>query len=219
MNDKDIFHSFWDNVILKNFPDAKIVYKDKSLLMKIVYYTIIWIFNRTFMTRYVTVIGTTVYFPSREWLARRYHAVTRIIAHEFVHMVDNEKDAFQPIKYLSPQIWALFSLFAFLGFANSWFLLFLCTLVFLLPFPSPWRTDYEGNGYAMTMYFTSQEKPDYDAERDAKHLSKQFTTSMYYWMCRNESKVIAMLLDRYETLPKTHWAFKEVSQWLKTLKR
>jgi hypothetical protein len=214
----ELLDSFFNNVVKRNFPEAKIKYKDKSPLMK--FLGSVLFFNPAFMSRFTTVLGTTVYFPNPKWLANDYGGAIRILAHEFVHMWDRRErkkglDWFS-ILYLSPQIWALGALLALLGFVNLGFLWALVCLVFLIPWPSPWRTHYELNGYAMTMFFSSiLAGSAYNVDKDAEYYSYYFTTSKYYFMCWSKKYVISELKKRYETLPNTHGAFKEFQKWVK----
>jgi len=218
---KENVDHFWENVVVKNFPDAKIKFKDKSMFMRIL--GILMFFNPSFMTKFITVVGNTVYVPTKQWMEESHLITLFVFSHEFVHMWDRKMsklaynyDMFS-IGYVSPQLWALFSLTAFLAFVNIWFLLCLVFLVFLAPWPSPWRTDVEANGYAMTMfirYITVDS--GYNKYEGAERLAKHFITSQYYWMCRDKAKVKKMLIERYETLPQTHGGFNEVHQWVKT---
>ena len=220
MGSKDRFYSFWNEVIVSDFPDAKIKYKEDSTLMKFLYYSILWIFNRKFMTHYVTVLGTTVYFPGKTSNEANYFNLVGTLAHEYIHMCDF-RDGKSSMLYAAPQWFAIFSLGAFFAFFSLWFLFFLVFLVLLIPgIPSPWRTDIEGNGYAMTMHYKyvyfSFHDVIYDPVRHATALAKQFTGSAYYYMCSDTEKIKKMLLERYETLPKTHKGFKKVEAWLRT---
>jgi len=219
MTSKERFDSFWADVILSDFPDAKIVYKTDSKLMKFLHYSLFWIFNPTFMTNYITVIGTTVYLPSKKQHEETYESLISVLAHEYIHMCDF-RDGKSSVLYPAPQLFALMSLGSIAAIWNLWALLGLAFLLFLIPgIPSPWRTDIEGNGYVMTMFykrwFVEHYNTEYVPARHAAALSEQFTGSMYYYMCRNKEKVIKMLLERYETLPKTHKGFKKVEEWLK----
>jgi len=60
---------------------VEIKYKDESLFMKAL--GLLLSFNKTFMTSFTTTIGSTIYFPSRKWLAERNPETTiAIVAHE-----------------------------------------------------------------------------------------------------------------------------------------
>jgi len=210
------FYAFWRDVIVKKFPHAKIKAKNKSLFMRLL--GVLLFFNKAFMTRYTTTIGKTIYFPTDDYITNDPKRALDICAHEFVHMWDESRMSGYKFKYLSVQIWAIFSLGAFLAFFNLYFLLFLVCMIFAAPWASPWRTAIETNGYAMNMVLKGLfcGKDFYLPERHAQQLSTQFTSGMYYWMCRDRDRVVQTLVRKYETLPTTHGAFQEVILWLKT---
>jgi len=219
---KENIDHFWQNVVIKHFPDAKIKYKNKSIFMRIL--GVLLFFNPSFMQKFITVLGNTIYVPNKEWMEKNHLVTLFVLSHEFVHMWDRNliklgyKFDFFSLGYLSPQLWGLFSLTAFLAFVSPWFLFCLLPLIFVAPWPSPWRTKIEANGYAMTMYirFLTTD-PQYNKEEGAGYLAKKhFASKQYYWMCWDKDKAKRMLLKRYETLPQTHGAFNEVSQWVKT---
>lgn len=222
MINQEKFDSFWNQVVLKNFPDAKIKYKDESFFMKIL--GALMFFCPSFMTKFITVLGTTIWLPTRGWIEEYPKRAIFVFAHEFVHMWDhdiakklNRFDTFT-IGYASLQVWGLLVLFTFLGFVIPWFFLSFISIILLVPWPSPWRADIEGNGYAMTMYIRYLiDDPEYNANEGADLLAgKHFASKQYYWMCWSKQRAKRMLLDRYETLPKTHGAFVEVCSWVKT---
>lgn len=221
---KASFESFWKSVVVANIPGATFKYKDESWLMR--FLGKILFFNKSFMTSFITTIGNTVYFPSKAWLEGRYESATEISAHEFIHMWDRRAkrmlsgtDWFS-LSYLSPQLWCVGSLLSLFAFVSPWFLLFLLFLVFVVPIPSPWRTYWEANGYAMSMIFESYSQGvKYDSKEHATRLASYFVDSSYYWMCRDKNKVVEMLLSRYKSMQESHDGVKEVVSWLKTPQR
>ncbi len=154
--------------------DVKIAYKDESKLMR--FLARLLFFNKGFMTRYTTVIGKTVYFPSREWLSQNRDAAAMTLCHEYVHISDekNVGSLVFRLSYLFPQWMALFSLTSFI--VGPLALLF---LIFLLPLPAPFRTFWELRGYAMTDAVLFRR---YKQFSDDDHLVKQFATANYYFM-------------------------------------
>ena len=219
---KDNVDHFWDNVVLKHFPDARLKYKDQSLFMRIL--GVLLFINPAFMSKFTTVIGNTVYVPTAKWVEDSPLRALFVLTHEFVHMWDRNLskllyryDLFS-LGYVSIQVWGLLSLSAFLSFINLWFLFCLLPVALLAPWPSPWRTKIEANGYAMTMYIRFLTiDPKYNKEEGAELLAKKhFASKQYYWMCWNADKVKNRLIELYETLPQTHGAFKEVQEWVKT---
>ncbi|GAB4417296.1 MAG: hypothetical protein OHK0039_27450 [Bacteroidia bacterium] len=123
----------------------RIRYKASSWEMKALNVIMQWI-SPTFLTRFTTVIGSTIYFPSEEYVVRHPRAAMRILAHEMVHMLDAERVSLPLFigGYLFPQVLALGALaYPWLGTAALWFLLF------LLPWPAPFRSHFEARAYAM----------------------------------------------------------------------
>ena len=153
---------------------VKISFKSESKLMRFLSHLLF--FNKGFMSGYITVIGKTVYFPSREWLSKNRDSAAQTLCHEFVHIADeNLVGSFVfRLSYLFPQWMSLFAFSVF--FAGPWSLAF---LIFLLPLPAPFRTFWELRGYAMTdaVFF---ERYKQFAGKD--HLTEQFTSSNYYFM-------------------------------------
>ena len=96
------------------FPDFKIVDKRESKLMRLL--SKLLFFNKNFMSRYITVIGNTVYVPTKDWVKEDAYRALSVFCHEWVHMKDNRRlGPFFKLLYLSPQI---FSFLAVLGFWN-----------------------------------------------------------------------------------------------------
>jgi hypothetical protein len=162
---------------------VRIKYKSESWLMR--FLSFILFFSKGFMTNYATTIGKTIYLPdkSKTW---NPNVTKALLAHEYVHVFDYDKDKLFSIKYLFPQILVLFALlvtpFTLFG------LLFLC---FILPFPAYWRKKYEVRGYTMTLIAWNDiwkrqgKSDDYIAillDRMVIRLNKHFTKSSYYWM-------------------------------------
>lgn len=166
---------------VQNF-NLKIAFKDESIFMKILGKLLF--FNTSFMTTYITTIGSTVYFPSSKWLNENKDAAAATLAHELVHIYDS-KISFKPwfsVGYLAPQLFAIFALFA-IPF-SIWNLLF---LLWLLPIPSDSRTFLELRGYAMS---DAVQLKTTGAFLEWNFIMKQFTSSAYYWMWPFKSSIM-----------------------------
>ncbi len=127
-------------------PKFQIVDKEKSFLMKVLNK---FLFFMPFM-EYTTTLGWTVYhsgglervLTSTDEEKRHFIAV---ILHEYIHMRRRQKWGFvYNLIYLSPQIFALLGVLAFI---SSYFLF---ALLFLAPIPSPGRAFIEFEGYCTT---------------------------------------------------------------------
>lgn len=154
----------------------KIGFKDESRFMRTL--GKLMFFNPAFMQRFTTTIGSTVYFPTRAWVSANTDAAARVLAHELVHIADAKKMTSKLFSmcYLSPQIFAIFSLLAIFG--SCWWLV---CLLFLLPLPSPARTFLELRGYAMTDAVTHKQTNG-NAFAPIEFLRRQFTSGAYYFM-------------------------------------
>ncbi len=125
----------------------RIRYKEEAWEMQFLQALIGW-FCPGFLTRFTTVIGSTVYFPNRAYVELYPEAAMRTLAHEAVHLMDADRLSWPVFgfAYLFPQILAAgVLLFPWLGL---WALAF---LVFLLPIPAPFRARFEARAYALDM--------------------------------------------------------------------
>jgi len=149
-------------------------FKDESPFMR--FLGVALFFNSKFMTKYTTVIGNTVYFPSREYLRKNEDSAASVLCHELVHVDDSKrvgKIAFT-LSYLFPQWLAFFALSSF--FIGPWGLLF---LLFLGPWPAPFRAFWELRGYMMTDVVRMRQAGQYS---NLAWLMSKFTTGAYFFM-------------------------------------
>jgi hypothetical protein len=157
-------------ILAQNLQGFGVKFKDESTLMKIIGWLLF--FNKAFMTRFVTTIGKTVYWPNKEKFEERKDVgILVTLAHEYQHVKDAQKitSFLFSILYLFPQILALpgvlltiaglvwIPLMAFGVISWSWWLLpFLLTLIFIAPIPAPWRKHYELKGYIMSLFMANE---------------------------------------------------------------
>jgi len=177
--------------IKKNVPTYELRFKNESTLMKIM--SKILFFNKGFMTKVKTVLGTKVYWTSREDYDRNPRETFGSLAHEFVHVMDYKRN---PVKfalgYLFPQILAtpallfvllspiLIPLIVF-GVVPACVLWVLLTALFLAPIPSLGRKWAEMRGYGMNiklMVWLYGLFPKHYREWYVRH----FTGPTYYYM-------------------------------------
>lgn len=217
-SDKQNFEDFWQTVVLKHVPNAKIAFKSQSKLMRFLSH-IVSLYSPGFMSHVTTVLGNTIYFPTKEFLESNYSGCLKIVTHEFVHLYERKRDrpGIFELRYLFPQVLVVLSLFSFLSFISLWFLLFALFLVAIVPgIPAPFRTQYELAGYTMNLYYAYRGVPPNEIiAQEAFEIAGIFTGSWYYYMARDRQLVKSMLVDRYERFPESHPAFVEVKQWLK----
>ena len=182
------FNNFYDK-LKKHIPSLQIKFKDESWLMKLI--SNILFFNKDFKTNFITTIGSTVYFPSRQYLEDRksFNSIV-IMAHEFVHASDSNKmgSLIFSFFYLFPQSLSIFSL---LLLPFCWYLSIILFLFLLLPMPAFWRKKFELRGYKMSLFAMNElyKKNNLDEnerklklEQSVDILNKNFITSAYYFM-------------------------------------
>ncbi len=152
----------------------RIRYKEEAWEMQILQALIGW-FCPGFLTRFTTVIGTTVYFPSRAYIENNPEGAMQTLAHEAVHLIDAEKISWPAFAaaYLFPQILAI-GVFTF-PWLGLWSLFF---LLFLLPIPSPTRARIESRAYALDILTHHPEAKN----RILFHAIEQFEGWNYYKM-------------------------------------
>jgi hypothetical protein len=159
---------------LKQLTPFRIRYKDEAWEMQALNLLVMW-FCPQFMNRFTTVIGSTVYFPSRLYVERYPQSAMRTLAHEVVHILDAERVGFPAfmLSYLFPQglVAGVFT-FPWLG---PW--AFLC-LLFALPWPSPFRFYFESRAYALD-YLTL---PPEQRPAALTGMTRQFGNWDYYRM-------------------------------------
>lgn len=188
----------------------RIRYKDEAIEMQLLNVLVFW-FCPNFLTHYTTVIGSTIYFPTRNYVQNHPQSAMRTLAHEVVHLVDASKWSF-PIfsfAYLFPQILTL-GIFTF-PLIGWWALGF---LLFALPLPAPFRFYFESRAYALDVLTASDGHKNACLDRACKHFSSwdyykmypyedQVKTSIQNWIQKAESgedKVLLKVLLVYELI-------------------
>ena len=179
---------------LQKIAPFRIHYKDESPEMSALN-LVVSLFCPDFMSRFTTVIGRRVYFPSRDFVAQRPQASIRILAHEAVHLLDSQRWGFGTLAlaYLFPQILALgVFLYPWLGL---WAFSF---LIFLAPWPAPFRFYFEARAYALDCLTAYPEHREAAIFRVSTHFDSWDYYRMFpfpqavqeelrHWMDRTES--------------------------------
>lgn len=147
--------------------------------------SVLLFFNKNFMDRYFTTLGSTIYIPEKYWNDDDWHIVT-ILAHEMVHIRDYRRHpVLFSLAYVFPQFLAVFSVLSLwaIWFSNGW-LLSLLALLFLAPWPAPGRAHFEMKGYtvnlAMEHWLFGK-----TSEASIVHAAEKFTGPNYYYMSGN----------------------------------
>jgi len=188
------YHRFMSDVVLHRIPDAKVYAKSSSLLMKVIYYVfLMWIWQRKFMTNYTTTIGYKVYVA--DWMVKReaWDVLYGVMRHEFTHMLQKEKHGvWFTWGYLFPQIFALLALGALSAiWVGPWGLMPLIFLLAALPFPAPFRSLWEAEGYTQTILVSYERRGSIDHSL-VDRIKKHFTGPDYYFMNPFKSRVDKM---------------------------
>lgn len=87
MSDKVLFDKIAESIKVDH-PSFSVKFKDESRNMKTLG-LLAYPFNDRFEDGYTTTLGSTVYFPSKEVLAKAYRHFARVLAHEGVHIFDD----------------------------------------------------------------------------------------------------------------------------------
>jgi hypothetical protein len=178
----------------KDEPSIRIRYKDSSWFMKLL--GALLFFNKGFTTKYITTIGSTIYFPSEQMITSNPIDGCVAICHEYVHIKDSKRYGrlLFSFMYLFPQILALLAFVAlpvlFISFKIS--LIFIGFLIFAAPLPAYWRSQLEVRGYSMTLFVANEYYKELGMNEDNRsvHLfglankinTEEFIGSGYYWM-------------------------------------
>ena len=209
--------SFFEGVTMKHAPDAKIVKKSESWLMK----TIGWFlkpFNPDFMSAYITTLGKAIYVPEQFFQDDEVQCLN-VLAHETQHIIDyQENPAWFSLSYLFPQCLAVLSLFALFGFLNPWMFLFLFALGFLAPLPAPFRYQFELRGYRVSILLGRviyrYSPSEMNQIRD--WIKKEMTTGSYYFAWPFPSKIDRDLHDESFIMEPR---YQEILEFLRTHQR
>lgn len=138
-------------------------------------------FNPGFMTSFITTIGDTIYWPSREFVQNNPQSVSEVFIHECTHIYDEKRVGSVPFKlgYLFPQILALPMLL--LLFVLTWKIVLPLVILCLLPLPAPFRAYFERRAYFVSMR-AGYSLHGWDPAVIGAHAAKNFKNSSYYWM-------------------------------------
>jgi len=160
------------------YPDIQIKYKDQSILMQIL--GKLMFFNPDFMSKYITTLGHTVYLPNQQYAINSPNGFYETFIHETVHMYDQKRfGLLYQLAYIFPQ---LLSVLAFLlSFLITWKIMVPIGLMFLAPWPAPWRTYFEKRAYFVQMYASNQIFNS-DPYTTGVQYANWFRNGDYYWM-------------------------------------
>jgi hypothetical protein len=204
--------TFFEEVTKKHAPNASIVKKSSSRLMKTIGF-VLKPFNPQFL-HYTTTIGTTIYIPDHLFHEQEMLCLD-VITHETQHIIDYVNNpALFIAGYLFPQCLALLSVLALFGFINPLMLLWLLALGFLAPIPAPWRYLFELRGYRVSNLLGKLVHHYSDAQllQLTEHFKKEMTTGSYYYTWPFPSRIEKdMKEESFVTEPR----YQEIIEFLK----
>jgi hypothetical protein len=164
--------------IAAHIPGFRVGFKDQSTGQKVIKALMFWADYNQFISTFYPV----VYWPTEESYRKNSWASFKVLAHEYVHLVDGrEAKGWFGFSYILPQILGLLALGAFAAFASLWFLFFLAAFLFVLPWPALWRMKWELRGYSMTMAVNIWKHGSLQ-ERAFDDILETFTGWSYYKM-------------------------------------
>lgn len=181
-SDDDLFEALCAT-IRSRVPKFKIRYKRGNAWQRFLGTLLFFIRGNAYMEEFTTTLGSTVWFPSEEFVEADRWKAFKILAHEYLHLMDRQsRPVFFEFLYAMPQLLSILSVLALMAFFfGAWWLMALLALVFLAPIPALGRMGLEQRGYAMGLAINiwrhgtiRQEKRDY--------LHDVFEGSAYYWM-------------------------------------
>lgn len=167
---------------MTTIPNYSVAYKDQSTLMKIL--AKLMFFNPTFMTEYVTTLGSTIYFPSQSYTRTHPISSKLVLCHELIHIKDASKLTLPlfGLLYILPQILAIASIPLFFF---HWWIGLLC-LLFLAPIPAFFRMHFELKAYTFSVYaiYRMNQMFNYKIKYDQSisFYAGQFSGPDYYYM-------------------------------------
>lgn len=177
MNNREVYDALCES-LLKTV-GFSVKRKRSSILMWIIAF-FVYPFNRKFMSDYTTTIFGRVYFPDG-YVESDPEGAWRTLAHEGVHLVDaHGHEPWFSLSYLFPQVLVLPALLGFMFFP-AW-LVSLCIVALLLPWPAPWREHWERRGYRMTVVCDILLGLDVDSPYYRTYMEDHFIGWGYYKM-------------------------------------
>lgn len=155
---------------------ATVRFKDESRWMRCLGEVMFW--SPRFSKHVTTVIGKSIWVPSRKWLAEDDRRAWIVLAHELVHVTDAIKVSglVFSLAYLFPQCLALLAPLALIpGFEAFWW-----AILALMPFPAPFRAWIEYRGYGVQLACCYWSRLHLDAPMT--HIKRLFLGGSYYFM-------------------------------------
>lgn len=176
----------------------EITTKESSNLMKLIGWFLAAIqINKTFMTNYITTIGTTIYFPEKlleEIAPKRF---MEVVVHECVHAVDEHnnklfyKPTYLPELFLGLPLLITSIVLFVLKFWIAASILLALALLCILPVPKPGRYHWEIRAYSTSLGIAHIFNEDKGYINQIKRwICGQLTGSSYYFTWPFKDKIL-----------------------------
>lgn len=176
----------------------EITTKESSNLMKLIGWFLAAIqINKTFMTNYITTIGTTIYFPEKlleEIAPKRF---MEVVIHECVHAVDEHnnklfyKPTYLPELFIGLPLLIISIVLFVLKFWIAASILLALALLCILPVPKPGRYHWEIRAYSTSLGIAHIFNEDKAYTNQIKRwVCGQLTGSSYYFTWPFRDKIL-----------------------------
>lgn len=175
-------------------PDIKMKSKDDSLFMRIINVPLFLMTGGSFMTRFWTTIGNTIYKPTIDAGNKGWITVFHEVAHIRQHKRENIGHS---LLYLSPQIFSVPAVLLMFLLGLGWFSLL--GLLFLLPFPAYFRYRKELEGYKISLAANELRKSG-SGYSLINWATSHFTGPSYYFMWPFASQVKREFLNHLDEI-------------------
>lgn len=208
--------SYLDVVASKYGITVRIEEKQNSKLMRLIgWFLKTARINKLFMENYYTTLGNTIYLPVGAAANHDPETLTRVIAHECIHILDSDRLTGPLFKflYLFPQSLAVFSLLSVFAVWNIQFLWCLLFLLALAPIPAPFRYFFELRAYRIAVLFARKRDKLDDESMNGVYdwVIKQLSSSLYYFTWPFPNMILKHLKDERFM---SEQDFKPVSVWI-----
>jgi len=183
---------FFEEVVLQNNPKMTVRLKADSFRQRAIG-LLFWLFNPFYMTRYITVLGDTIWLPAK---VLSEHALFEVLVHENVHIKQKNKyGAFlYSLAYLFP-LTLIFLGIPLAIFVSKWFLLL--AGLSLAPLPAAFRFYFEVEAYRTTLILM-RDRGVVSIESLTQVVAwvvEQLSTKLYYFTWPFKKHIEKVLLD------------------------
>jgi len=194
----------------------KLVEKETSRLMQAIGWVLAFLkINTLFMARYITTLGSTIYFPKELIKSLNPKQFMEVIIHESVHALDDERyNLFYKPTYLPELFFGLPLLIAsviclILKSYVAFIVCFILALIAILPVPKFGRYHWEMRAFSVSLFIASLENLEQNQINQIKNwIEANLSNSNYYFAM----PISYFYSDRFFNLYKEKLPIKEEIQ-------